>query len=316
MEPRYRISVIIPSYNPGAFLREAVGSVLRQVGHFQAQEIIVVDDRSDDAVTLAIYREIECIDTVRVIANSGPKGSAGARNAGLRAAAGDWIAFLDAGDILTPRSFKARCEALDLFPGSGWVGGDYFYMDEDGTPQEESYFRSRPRPARIMRHALEQNSPIKLERPVREFISTGIVNSGSNIIKKHIIEEVGFFDETLIRSQDVHWLTRLALVSDLIFTPATVLMVRQHERNMTLRRESPPNVWRIRAFMKLLEDRSFAPYKSEIFATISRWHLGDCYYYRINKMKLKALSSSVKSLYFNSRNPGAWRCLAASLLGR
>jgi len=52
VEPRYRISVIIPSYNPGPFLREAVGSVLHQVGDFQAQEIIVVDDRSDDAVAM------------------------------------------------------------------------------------------------------------------------------------------------------------------------------------------------------------------------------------------------------------------------
>ena len=226
------------------------------------------------------------------------------------------LLYLDADDILTPQSFEARLEALDLFPGSGWVGGDYFYMDEGGTPQEESYFRSRPRPARIMRRAFEQNSPIKLERPVREFISTGVVHAGSTIIKKQIIEEIGFFDETLIRSADVHWFTRLALVADLILTPATVLMVRQHKRNMVMGRENTQSVWRIRAFMKLLEDHSFALYKSELFATISECHLGNSYYYRKNKIKLKALSSSIKSLYFNSRNPGAWRCLAASILGR
>src|SRR5690606_17882526 len=75
-----KISVIIPCYNSGIYLAEAINSVLRQRGQFELVEVIIIDDRSDDVVTRQALREMAALDRVRVLSNTGPRGASGARN--------------------------------------------------------------------------------------------------------------------------------------------------------------------------------------------------------------------------------------------
>lgn len=93
------VSVLIPAYNAGAFLRRAVRSALVQTR--EPLEVLIVDDASTDD-TLAVANELAAEDSrVRVLTlpfNSGP---AAARNVGLDAAQGDWVAVLDADDAFT-----------------------------------------------------------------------------------------------------------------------------------------------------------------------------------------------------------------------
>jgi glycosyltransferase involved in cell wall biosynthesis len=90
------VSIIMPCYNGEAFLAEAVGSVLGQT--FRDFELIVVDDGSTDgsAGILARYG-----DPVRVMRQAN-RGVSAARNAGIEAARGNFIAFLDADDTWEP----------------------------------------------------------------------------------------------------------------------------------------------------------------------------------------------------------------------
>src|SRR6266576_3496761 len=90
------VSVVIPAYNAGAFLGEALDSVLSQT--YQPLEVIVVDDGSDDE-TPQIVADYNGKVTYLRRSRGGP---ASARNTGVRAAKGDWIAFLDADDIWMP----------------------------------------------------------------------------------------------------------------------------------------------------------------------------------------------------------------------
>jgi glycosyltransferase involved in cell wall biosynthesis len=91
-----KISWIIPVFNTGIFLNDAVDSILAERSAAWDMEIILIDDCSTDPTTrqlLARYAEQPHIRLLCQERNSGP---VAARNAGIAAATGDWVTFLDA----------------------------------------------------------------------------------------------------------------------------------------------------------------------------------------------------------------------------
>jgi glycosyltransferase involved in cell wall biosynthesis len=112
-----QVSVVIPTRNRAALLRRALGTVLAQ--RFTELEIIVVDDASTDD-TAAV---LETVGDARVRALRHPerRGVAAARNAGIAAAAGRWVAFLDDDDLWAPNKLARQVDALVGQPGARWV---------------------------------------------------------------------------------------------------------------------------------------------------------------------------------------------------
>lgn len=111
------VSAIIPVYNRGALLREALGSVLAQT--HRPIEIIIVDDGSTDD-TPAVCADLasahpEVIRCVRQ-ENGGP---GRARETGRQLARGEFIQYLDSDDLLAPQKFEKQVEALRLRPDCG-----------------------------------------------------------------------------------------------------------------------------------------------------------------------------------------------------
>lgn len=104
-------SIIIPVYNGGRFLRDAVRSALRQ--RYRDIEIIIVNDGSRDK-TAAIGTSLQAAypDTVRYIAQSNA-GASAARNTGLASCRGEYVQFLDVDDILASNALSQRILALD-----------------------------------------------------------------------------------------------------------------------------------------------------------------------------------------------------------
>lgn len=93
-------SIVIPAYNAEASLAATVASAQRQT--LADIEILIVDDASSDD-TLAVARRLAAADPrVRVIEGGRNRGPAGARNLGFAAAAGEWVALLDADDAFEP----------------------------------------------------------------------------------------------------------------------------------------------------------------------------------------------------------------------
>ena len=110
-----KISVVIPAYNAEKHLARAIDSVLSQTR--PADEVIVIDDGSTDA-------------TAEVAGSYGDKviflqqenaGVSVARNTGIEAAAGDWIAFLDADDEWLPKKIECQSEHLARNPDLKWT---------------------------------------------------------------------------------------------------------------------------------------------------------------------------------------------------
>lgn len=108
------ISVVIPAYNAELFLADAIRSVLEQT--VAPLEIIVVDDGSDDGTARVAQRFGERVRLIRQ-PNGGPSS---ARNSGVAAASGDWVAFLDADDAWLPEKLDRQAPLL-AEPGVGVV---------------------------------------------------------------------------------------------------------------------------------------------------------------------------------------------------
>ncbi len=109
------VSVIIPGYNTGTFIAETLEGVLGQTyGH---REIIVVDDGSTDDTEKRIK---PYLGRIRYIRHENA-GAAEARNAGLHAARGDYIAFLDADDLWLPEKLQIQLQVAARHPESRMI---------------------------------------------------------------------------------------------------------------------------------------------------------------------------------------------------
>jgi glycosyltransferase involved in cell wall biosynthesis len=114
-----QVSIIMPVYNAGEYVVQAVRSVLAQT--VDRWELLIVDDGSNDSPQdlLRPYLEDERIRFSR----QDNQGVSGARNAGLSRARGEWIAFLDADDALTPRSLECRLALLETQRQLAFIDG-------------------------------------------------------------------------------------------------------------------------------------------------------------------------------------------------
>jgi len=111
------VSVVIPCFNYGQYVLEAVDSVL--VSDLRDLEIIVVDDGSTDQATIEILNKLDRSRT-RVIRQANA-GQAAARNAGIRASRGRYILCLDADDAIAPDYLSKAFLILEADPRLGFV---------------------------------------------------------------------------------------------------------------------------------------------------------------------------------------------------
>ncbi len=124
------VSVVIPTFNREHVLREAIESALAQ--RHRDLEIIVIDDGSSDATQDLVARVYG--DDARVLYRYQTNaGVAAARNAGLRIARGEYIAFLDSDDVWKPWHVELLVACLDRIPEAGMVWTDMDAVDATGT---------------------------------------------------------------------------------------------------------------------------------------------------------------------------------------
>jgi CDP-glycerol glycerophosphotransferase len=126
-----RISVVVPIHNVEAYLRPCLRSIATQTA--DDLEVVMVDDGSTDG-SAAIAADFARRDP-RFRLLSRPNGGLGqARNAGLDAASGEFLAFVDGDDVLTPRAYERLLAALDR-TGSDFATGNVHRLRSSGTEQ-------------------------------------------------------------------------------------------------------------------------------------------------------------------------------------
>ena len=128
------VSVIVPFRDAGSHLEQAIASVEAQ--EHDRFELILVDDGSTDAST-GIGRAAAASDPARIRHLDHPGhanlGKSSSRNAGLRAARGDYVVFLDADDLLLPGKLRHQAAILDGDHGTDAVYGRTWYWDDPGA---------------------------------------------------------------------------------------------------------------------------------------------------------------------------------------
>ena len=129
-------SVIIPTYARPHMLARAVESA-RHAGN--EVEIIVVDDASTDE-TASVCKGLTGIKHIRLDRN---QGVAGARNVGILASSGKYVAFLDDDDLRLPGSIDVQIKALEADPGAGFVCGAMVMADQNHQPTGEVFLPSQ-----------------------------------------------------------------------------------------------------------------------------------------------------------------------------
>ena len=162
------VSVVIPCYNLGEYLNEAVDSVLAQT--FTDFEIVIVDDGSTDERTRALLANYQRPKT-RVIRTEN-HGLPAARNEGARHTSGRYLCMLDADDRLEPHYMERSVEALEREPELAFVS---HWLQTFG----DEHWTWRPESCELA-----------------DLLNTNTVN-GAAMVRREVFEAAGGFDETL-----------------------------------------------------------------------------------------------------------------------
>jgi glycosyltransferase involved in cell wall biosynthesis len=101
---RVKVSIVMPVYNSGLYLRETMESIKKQI--LCEWELICVDDGSTDELTKEILQSESCSDDRITVVYNLHKGAATARNTGLEQACGDYVIFLDSDDLYAPEMLE------------------------------------------------------------------------------------------------------------------------------------------------------------------------------------------------------------------
>ncbi|MDV2502396.1 MAG: glycosyltransferase [bacterium] len=124
-----KVTVYIPSYNYGRYVRQAIESVLAQT--FNDWGLVVINDASTDD-TDEILKDYEMIEGITIINHVSNQGLAKSANKALSIAKGQYIMRLDADDFLDENALLVMVNVLDSHPEVGLVYPDYYLVDEAG----------------------------------------------------------------------------------------------------------------------------------------------------------------------------------------
>jgi glycosyltransferase involved in cell wall biosynthesis len=219
------ISVIIPVFNRRGEVLRALASVRAQT--LLPDEILVVDDASTDGTpdVVAALQDRR----IRLIRHPTNRGAAAARNTGIEAAAGAWVALLDSDDEWDARKLALQMEALRNAPAD-MVASVTGYVIHDYRTGERRRFSPTPRDASLA--ALVTGCPLGI---------------GSTLLaRRQVFAEVGLLDPDLPRLEDWEWLMRYLPSHRLGVLPETLTIVHKG---------SDPSVERVAAALARIRDK-------------------------------------------------------------
>ena len=186
------VSVIIPTYNRAHLVGRAIKSVLNQT--YQDFEIIVVDDGSADN-TEEVVKSLKD-ERIRYIKHDKNRGAAAARNTGIKATRGEYIAFQDSDDEWLPEKLEKQMEVFESAPPE--VGVVYTDMQRVSENGEVTYWYS----PEITSGNLVNNKTLYYQ----------VLNLGIQavVVRKSCFDKVGLFDERFPSLEDLELFIRLS----------------------------------------------------------------------------------------------------------
>jgi glycosyltransferase involved in cell wall biosynthesis len=220
-----RVTVVVPTYNRAQFIEETVKSILAQ--SLPPLEVIIVDDGSTDHTADVCARFHEPVRYIR----RQNEGAAAARNAGIRAATGDWIAFCDSDDLWKPRKLELQMAALAV-TGAGWSFTAFGVIDPGGRPlhAQKSGFsqafevlaENRVPPTEHFAQWLDLKQIISASETITIYHGDAfgmlflgnVVLTSTSVFSRGVLDRAGLFDQAFWRAEDTEFFHRISAHSD------------------------------------------------------------------------------------------------------
>lgn len=266
------ISIVIPAYNRAATIARCVESVLAQ--DFPSFEVVVADDGSTDT-TRAIVAAI-ADPRVRLVARASNGGAAAARNTGVAAARGRYIAFLDSDDVFLPGKLAAQHAALCAAGPAERLSCTAFRIE-----------------------LLDQGQIIDWYHKPDAATFDGLIKGcslgpGSTLMaERRVFEEIGPLDTTLRRFEDWEWLLRYVAAGGEILVLNTILTHIYNRRGRLSR-----DTWRAAERLIAKRDAAFPQASPRLRreANFSIWTqvAGTAFYARDYPTLLRAVARAVR----------------------
>lgn len=231
------VSIIVPTYNRSEYLPGALGSLIAQEinGEFE-YELIVVDNGSSDNTEAVVESIAEgCTIPVQYVVEK-REGVAQARNAGIRASKGDWLAFFDDDQIAATDWLKQFFSAVEITRAECFGGAVHIDLPEEELRQisataRETYLRESPQRYRNL--------------GIRRYPRNEYPGTGNLLLTRNIITRVGGFDVNMVRGgEDFDLAIRILRAGfDMWFVPNAVI------RHKVLANRLAPDFMRWDAFL-------------------------------------------------------------------
>jgi glycosyltransferase involved in cell wall biosynthesis len=207
VKPRLRrISVIVPTRDRPDYLRQALASI-RALEAPDLKFEILVGDNGSDLRTGEVAAEFNAIHIPVTRTGAGA-----ARNAGLMAASGDYIAFLDDDDVWLPEHIRPHMALFDENPELDGVMAQVIAVDDELRQLDEPWPVRAPQDGNAL---------------LQSMLSGYYPQIGATIVRASVRESVGLFDESLLGDQDWDWQLRVARQRCLRYTPTPCVLFRQ-----------------------------------------------------------------------------------------
>ena len=235
------VSIIMPTYNHANFLGKALRSVINQT--YRNWEVIIIDNHSTDQ-TIAV---INSFNDPRIkylkIFNDGIL--AKSRNLGVKAAKGEWIAFLDSDDWWTEDKLETCFKEINK-------SVDFIYHDLEVKNKSKFYFRKKKFKGR------------QLKKPILNDLLIGSIRYGNAIgqssvmLRKNLLIQIGGMSENknLVGAEDYNTWLRIAKITDQFkYIKKKLGYILIHESNVSKKDMSVPQRQAVVDFMKLFNSQ-------------------------------------------------------------
>ncbi len=223
-----QISVIIPTFNRIETLPRALDSILSQTR--LADEVIVVDDGSMDGSSTLIERQYPKCRLLKQVNN----GVSSARNLGISAATGDWIALLDSDDAWHPEKLEKQMDALIQSPGLRICH------------TEEIWIRNGKRVNAMKKHAKSGG------RIFQRCLPLCVISPSAVMLHRSLFDDYGLFDETLPACEDYDLWLRLCAHEEVCFLPEPLTIKYGGHDDQLSRKHWGMDRFRVQALEKLV----------------------------------------------------------------
>jgi glycosyltransferase involved in cell wall biosynthesis len=244
------VSAVVIFFNEQRFLGEAIASVYAQT--YRDWELLLVDDGSNDSSseTARAYANRDSA-RVRYLAHPGHAnlGEGAARNLGVNAATGEWIAFLDGDDVWLPDRLERGVALALAHPEADMIYGKTVYW--------HSWDRQSPVPDRIQPHYFRANRVVPPPELLRRYLSLRAAYPcmGSLLVRRRAFAAIGGFEDSFRGiGQDLVFFAKFCLTRSVYVSDECWDRYRQHAESITARAATPEATRRaLRAYLCWLE---------------------------------------------------------------